>query len=1009
MSDERIDIEINDKIDGNIPKKLKDIAAGADKSASSVQKLKAELAGMSDTPAKKLKAATDEVSNAVNKELNAQRGLKTAVDQTTSAMNKEVAAQDRISKMIDRSIAKYEAQRKAAQAAYAASVGRSSGVGAATQAVGIGAAGAAAEGAAVGAGIKAAATETEAAVAAMETATVPRLQRFKLAALGAFDSVRDAVTRNGTRFTGVLGAGGAAAVEKEAGAVVKLGHAAAGNSTAIRELFVLAREGGRGDFTRMAGSVSILAGSLGLMNTVLIPAALLLGTAAAAMKLFQMNTRDEANSQLKAYSNTLGLTHKEMRKLSNETVGAEGKLKEFDATQLTMGDTFHGFVATVKDGLKGFGSDAKAEIDKMGINWAGTWHSALDILRDVFVGFYGLVHGLIDWVIGTIKNAVTIVGNLCTAIGNAVTLAIQAVINTGISGINLLIAGASAIMTKLGFEAIKPIEKVNLGVKSLTDNMKELVGVDVGGSAKRHLNEVDRTLTGFNKKWKREQLEAAKERVNGLADAIKNNRNPKHEPNPKTKDDYLNDTNKKLDDELSRMHMLKDAREEQQRLDQIEEEFAKRRQPLTATEIAGFKAKIHAIEEYKYIQSELDRIYEEAVTPQRTYNATIAAATDLLGRGAISAARFALESGNASRKLAESKDLTGATAALREYNQALDNIKYSLSEHGISSDQAAQETVKATRAYQQASNPLFDLKEALDTATVASRLYGLEVQRGAYYEQIRQAYLAKGIVLSQSYVAGVNAEVDALIKKNNALSLQQQVQSTVGGIVNPLLENRNLLDNKAAYYAELDRLRQKDFAHEKEYAQAKHALDAKFTEMRLQGASAMFGELASLSSSGNKKLAAIGKAAAIAQATIDGFVAVQKALASAPPPFNFLMAGAVAIKTGAQVAGIVSTNVGGFQTGGQFMVDGKSGVDQNNINMNVSRGERVTIETPAQQRANDNNKPGAASNHSTKIVNILDPSMIHEALQSEAGEHILFNFIGNNPSRINGMLGNGKQ
>jgi hypothetical protein len=40
---------------------------------------------------------------------------------------------------------------------------------------------------------------------------------------------------------------------------------------------------------------------------------------------------------------------------------------------------------------------------------------------------------------------------------------------------------------------------------------------------------------------------------------------------------------------------------------------------------------------------------------------------------------------------------------------------------------------------------------------------------------------------------------------------------------------------------------------------------------------------------------------------MDGFVAVQKALASAPPPFNFALAAAVGIKTASNIASIVGT------------------------------------------------------------------------------------------------------
>ena len=51
----------------------------------------------------------------------------------------------------------------------------------------------------------------------------------------------------------------------------------------------------------------------------------------------------------------------------------------------------------------------------------------------------------------------------------------------------------------------------------------------------------------------------------------------------------------------------------------------------------------------------------------------------------------------------------------------------------------------------------------------------------------------------------------------------------------------------------------------------------------------------------------IAQGAAIANATIDGIAAVQKALASAPPPFNFVLAGLVGAATAVNVAKIAAT------------------------------------------------------------------------------------------------------
>lgn len=88
----------------------------------------------------------------------------------------------------------------------------------------------------------------------------------------------------------------------------------------------------------------------------------------------------------------------------------------------------------------------------------------------------------------------------------------------------------------------------------------------------------------------------------------------------------------------------------------------------------------------------------------------------------------------------------------------------------------------------------------------------------------------------------------------------------------------------------------------------------KMNELQLAGTTEMFGALATLSSSSNKKLSAIGKAAAIADATIQGILAVQRALASAPPPWNYITAAAVGVSAAANVAKI--SGMKGFMSGG---------------------------------------------------------------------------------------------
>ncbi|RZJ83950.1 MAG: hypothetical protein EON88_27950, partial [Brevundimonas sp.] len=164
------------------------------------------------------------------------------------------------------------------------------------------------------------------------------------------------------------------------------------------------------------------------------------------------------------------------------------------------------------------------------------------------------------------------------------------------------------------------------------------------------------------------------------------------------------------------------------------------------------------------------------------------------------------------------------------------------------------------------------------------------------------------------------------------------VGSLGSGFEDPLAQMR-------AFYDEVDRLRQLDLLSEQEAAAAKAQANAAYQDQRLANADSFFSTLAELQNSSNKELAALGKAAAIAQATIDGYVAVQKALASAPPPFNYALAAAVGVVAAANVA-----QIAGMADGG--LVRGQGGPRQDNQIRALSVGEYVVnAKATAENRA----------------------------------------------------------
>ncbi len=120
-----------------------------------------------------------------------------------------------------------------------------------------------------------------------------------------------------------------------------------------------------------------------------------------------------------------------------------------------------------------------------------------------------------------------------------------------------------------------------------------------------------------------------------------------------------------------------------------------------------------------------------------------------------------------------------------------------------------------------------------------------------------------------------------------------------------------------------------------EVAKKKADDEEKIEQARIQNRKDTFSTIATLQDSNNKALAFAGKAAAITQIAIDTPVAVGKALAAFPPPFNFVAAGLVGAAMAAQAAKVAGLS---FQDGG--IVPGNS-FTGDKISANVNSGEMI--------------------------------------------------------------------
>lgn len=208
-------------------------------------------------------------------------------------------------------------------------------------------------------------------------------------------------------------------------------------------------------------------------------------------------------------------------------------------------------------------------------------------------------------------------------------------------------------------------------------------------------------------------------------------------------------------------------------------------------------------------------------------------------------------------------------------------------------------------------------------------------------------------------------------------------------------------------YSRIDFLRKNDIISEETAKFQRTKIKQQEQQILNKTTEDTFNNLAVLSKSGNRKLATIGKAAAITMATIKGFEAIQLAIASPPGwPYN---APNVASVTIAQAANLASIAGVGFMTGGSFDVAGSGGHDSQTVAFRASPGERVSIQTPQQYRKGDpngNNAQGQqkSADNNIRIVNVLDPALVGNYLSTRDGEQLVLNVIEKNSSSVRNFV-----
>lgn len=212
-------------------------------------------------------------------------------------------------------------------------------------------------------------------------------------------------------------------------------------------------------------------------------------------------------------------------------------------------------------------------------------------------------------------------------------------------------------------------------------------------------------------------------------------------------------------------------------------------------------------------------------------------------------------------------------------------------------------------------------------------------------------------------------------------------------------------------YARIGAMREANDISEVTAAQMRTKVWIAENESKLESASSFFGAFAALQTSTWKELAAVGKAAAIAQATIDGILSVQKALASYPPPVSYAMAASAAAAAAINVAKI--TGVAGFETGGYTGNVGRSSVagvvhgqeyvmDADTVkrigvdNLDAMRSGAAMVQQPNGPVISGGSGASTQNVNQTRIINVIDPGMVADWMNTPEGEKAVLNIIRNN-------------
>lgn len=374
----------------------------------------------------------------------------------------------------------------------------------------------------------------------------------------------------------------------------------------------------------------------------------------------------------------------------------------------------------------------------------------------------------------------------------------------------------------------------------------------------------------------------------------------------------LSKVNLRLDNDLTRASGISNDRGAQEELDRITERLTGKRIELTEDETAAIREKLRAIAEAREIQAEMNAIYEASTGAQRQYGLTLIANGQLLHQGLIDQGEYARNLRVATQELEKSQ------SPLWERNKALKDeaelLRLNGREREIETNLLALEnelrekgytlTEAHSRAYRRQYEHLRDVQEAREAE---------DAMLGAITEKQRNLNLqAQTYVQLQEQLKGLGADATTRMQIANDNGID------ISGTGTDFQAQTQLREQT---YARIDELRRLDILSEQEASVAKMRIWQQEQSQKLSLATTFFDQFTGLAASENKEVAAIGKAAAVANATIKTYEAANAAYAAmvgipvVGPGLAVAAAGAAVASGLVNVQNILSTPTG-FKSGG---------------------------------------------------------------------------------------------